>query len=96
MSPKKAKQQLLSQLPQWMAANGYKETGREVWKKVYSPEQQCRYKVQGISLRKERRLSDGTWMRVKSGYLRDISITPEGVLRGMSVNGCTAKPKAMV
>ena len=42
-----------------------------------------RYKVNKLVLRKERRLTDGTWHRVRSGYIAKLSISVNGKLDGM-------------
>lgn len=42
-----------------------------------------RYKVGKLVLRKERRLENGTWYRLRSAYISALSINAEGKLSGM-------------
>lgn len=46
-----------------------------------------RYRLTDLGLRREHRLSFGEWMRVTSGYFKNLSLTAEDKLSGMNRKG---------
>lgn len=46
-----------------------------------------RYVVTTLGLRRESRLSDGTWVRARSAYFKNLSLGPDGRLQGMTIRG---------
>lgn len=72
----------------WLESKGYtKDTYGHYQKTII--EQSYRFKLQDISVRKEVQLanSDGShrWIRLLSGYYKDLSINDKGQLSGMKV-----------
>ena len=51
----------------------YTKPGAEGW----------RYRLARLVMRREHRLSNGEWIRVRSGYYKDLSINEDGKISGM-------------
>jgi len=47
-------------------------------------ERQYRFKISRIAVRYEVKANDIGWIRLRSGYFKDLHITPEGKLDGMT------------
>jgi len=62
--------------------NGYKKDAYGNYKKKYE-KGEFRYKNTKIALRYEARLNTGQWMRLRSAYWKDISVTEDNKIAGL-------------
>lgn len=71
----------------WLRGRGWAR--HPIWTELWShPERPAhRYRTTSLGLRLEARTSLGEWVRVRSGYYRDLSITDEGRLHGLTLRG---------
>lgn len=96
-----------TQLIEWAKRHGYSRKNAHWHKEITNkdkPDEPIKQRliITSISARIERRSSfhspwmkkpDHYWHRVRSAYLRDLSISAEDKLVGMSLRGCQAKKK---
>jgi hypothetical protein len=68
----------------WFALHGWQRDAWGHYKKEMSSGTVYRMKFSKRVLRYERRRSDGVWMKVRSGYYSNLSLTDEGKLAGMA------------
>ena len=66
----------------WAEGRGYTRDRYGNLKKEVEGKQ-YRLKIQAMSIRYEVRTESGDWVRIRGGYLKDITITPEGKIAGM-------------
>ena len=74
------------QLEQWTVGKGYVKDKWGHFQKVHEGKA-YRLKVSNIAVRQEVKVGyDGggsDWVRIRSGYFKDLSITPDGRLAGL-------------
>jgi len=84
---KKQKDMLLKQICDVLVSNGFEQDKYGNYKKEANGEL-YRYKFNSTSLRYETQCihSDGskTWVRIRSGYYKDLSITDSNKIAGMT------------
>ncbi|MAH51760.1 hypothetical protein CMI37_38440 [Candidatus Pacearchaeota archaeon] len=78
MTPKK-RRELIDKLKELLRSKGYVEDKFGNFKMS----EKLRYKFNPNALRKEVRLISGEWMRVRSGFYKDLVVTEEGKIQGM-------------
>ena len=66
----------------WALEHGYTQDRYGNLKKEHGGKQ-YRLKIQAVSVRYEVRTESGDWVRIRGGYFKDITITPEGKIAGM-------------
>jgi len=74
----------------WVISRGYKEDkfGHFIKESPLQLDLVYRYKIQDISVRWEKRIDvcgKHEWLRLRSGYLKHLSINADGKLCGMKV-----------
>jgi len=85
----------------WALARGWTEDKfghlHKTMKSKDQTERKYRYKIGRYSVRREVQVvheasqyspRSTSWVRLKSGYFKNLSIDAEGKLHGLSVNGC--------
>jgi hypothetical protein len=55
------------------------------WGNYHGLDPSIRYRIRKLVLRKEKKTSWGEWMRLSSGYIGSLELTPEGKIRGMKL-----------
>lgn len=80
MSTKNEKK--VREIQAWALEHGYTQDRHGNLKKEHGGNQ-YRLKIQATSIRYEVRTESGDWVRIRGGYLKDITITPEGKIAGM-------------
>ena len=75
-------QEKVRQIESWATQQGYVKDRFGNLKKEEGG-RQYRLKIQAMSIRYEVRTESGDWVRIRGGYLKDITITPEGKIAGM-------------
>ena len=74
------------ELGNWLISKGYIKDQFGHYQKILSSGEVVRCKMQDNSVRYEHRaliFDHNKWLRIKSGYYKNLSITPEGKLVGM-------------
>lgn len=71
----------------WLLRHDYQN--RPQWPHIWYSLKRAdsRYKLTTHGVRWEQRLGDGSWMRMRSGYYKNLSLTAEDKLSGMSSKG---------
>lgn len=72
----------------WLNRKGYlaiRPSAPNIFRHPDHPD--IRYRLTDLGLRREHRLSFGEWMRVTSGYFKNLSLTAEDKLSGMNRKG---------
>jgi hypothetical protein len=81
----------ITQLEQWASEHGFQKDKWGHWQKK-NEVNEYRLKLSNISVRYEVKVHhagteyskpDSEWVRIQSGYLKNILITPEGKLAGL-------------
>lgn len=73
------------ELIQWATSNGWKlDRWGHLQKTEHGGLRHCRIKLSRIAARFEIKTDYG-WVRVRSGYLKDLSINADGKLAGMKL-----------
>ncbi len=75
-------QEKVRQIESWATQQGYVKDRFGNMKKEHQGKK-YRLKFQATSIRYEVRTESGDWVRIRGGYLKDITITPEGKIAGM-------------
>jgi hypothetical protein len=78
------KQELIT----WLESKGYTKDSYGHYQKTTPDGRAYRYKIQASSARYERQatiLGKHEWIRIVSGYYKDLSINDKGQLSGMKV-----------
>ena len=76
-----------SEIVEWLGRRGWKS--RLVWPHLFYKEEQPtrRYKITSHGLRYEARLENGEWMRLRSGYFKNLRLTTEDKISGLTSRG---------
>lgn len=61
---------------------------RDQWGHFHKIQPHYRATVTSHSVKIEVKAGTAGWVRIRSGYLRDITLTPDDKLSGLSVRGC--------
>ena len=72
----------------WVISKGYKKDTYGHYQNTSVKGTVTRFKIQANSARYERKaqiVDHNEWLRIASGYYKNLSITPEGKLSGMKV-----------
>ena len=64
---------------------------RDKWGHFHKTQPHYRATVTMHSIKIEVKAGCAGWVRIKSGYLRDIRLTPDDRLSGLSVRGCSGQ-----
>jgi len=64
---------------------------RDKWGHFHKTQPHYRATVTTHSIKIEVKAGCAGWVRIKSGYLRDVTITPDDKLSGLSVRGCSGQ-----
>lgn len=75
-----------NEVRQWAATHGWQEDRWQHWRKG-----EYRLRISTHAVRYEVKSGAG-WVRLRSAYLRDITITPDGKLAGLTRAGCQGFP----
>ena len=74
------------ELENWLISKGYKKDKFGNYQKTSDKGTVTRFKMQANSVRYEKQVmivDHNEWMRLASGYYKNLSLTPEGKLAGM-------------
>ena len=74
------------ELENWLISKGYSKDKLSHYQKTSDKGTVTRFKMQANSARYERQaniVDHNEWLRLASGYYKNLSITPEGKLAGM-------------
>ena len=64
---------------------------RDKWGHFHKTQPHYRATVTTHSIKIEVKAGCAGWVRIKSGYLRDITLTPDDKLSGLSIRGCSGQ-----
>jgi hypothetical protein len=78
------------ELEDWLISKGFIKNRFDHFTKPTVPN--FRFKLQSHSVRYEQKVGSGDWVRLKSGYYGQLSISDEGKLSGLKRGALGLKP----